>query len=76
MARAVGMILLLLGVAGLAWGGFQYAQERHRVEIGSAHDGRDEKKTIPIPPAAGAAAAIAGLALVVVGNGRSKGASA
>ena len=75
MARAFGMVLLLLGLAGLAWGGFQYAQEQHRVEIGSLSMSVTEKKTVPIPPAAGAAAVIAGLALVVVGNGRSKGAS-
>jgi TRAP-type C4-dicarboxylate transport system permease small subunit len=75
MARAVGVVLLLLGLAGLAWGGFQYAQERHRVEFGSITLNVTEKKTIPIPPTAGAAAVLAGLVLLVAGSGRSKGAS-
>jgi hypothetical protein len=74
MARAVGMILLLLGLAGLVWGGFQYAQERHRVDLGPVSMDVTEKKTVPIPPTAGAIAALAGVVLLVAGSGRSKSA--
>jgi hypothetical protein len=70
MTRAVGMILLLLGLAGLAWGGFTYRQERHKVDLGPVDFSVTEKKTVPIPPIAGAVALVAGLALLVVGNGR------
>lgn len=76
MARTVGMLLLLLGLAGLAWGGFQYSQERHRMELGPITMDVTEKKTIPVPPVAGAAAVVAGLLLLTVGSGRSKGATA
>jgi hypothetical protein len=76
MARTVGMLLLLLGLAGLAWGGFQYSQERHRTELGPITLDVTEKKTIPVPPVAGAAAVVAGLVLLTAGSGRSKGAPA
>jgi hypothetical protein len=69
MARAVGMLLLLIGLAGLAWGGFQYAQERHRVDLGPVDLSVTEKKTVPIPPVAGAVALAAGLVLLVMGSG-------
>jgi len=72
MARAVGMLLLLVGLAGLAWGGLQYAQERHRVELGPVTMDVTEKKSIPVPPVAGAAAVVAGLVLLSIGSGRSK----
>lgn len=76
MARTVGMLLLLVGLAGLAWGGFQYAQERHRVEFGPVTMDVIEKKSIPVPPVAGAAAVVAGLVLLNLGSGKSKGATA
>jgi hypothetical protein len=69
------MVLLLLGLAGLAWGGFQYSQERHRVDLGPVSMDVTEKKTVPIPPIAGAAAVLAGLMLVTMGSGRSNRAS-
>ena len=71
MARVVGMILLLLGLAGLAWGGFTYTQKQHNVDLGPVDLNVSEKKTVPIPPIAGAAAMVAGLALLVMGSRRS-----
>jgi drug/metabolite transporter (DMT)-like permease len=70
MARIVGVILLLAGLAGLAWGGFTYRQERHNVDLGPVDFSVTEKKTVPIPPIAGAVAMIAGLVLLVAGSKR------
>jgi hypothetical protein len=70
MARVVGMILLVLGLIGLAWGGFTYTQNRHNVDLGPVEFNVAEKKTVPIPPIAGAVAMVAGLALLVMGSGK------
>ena len=71
MARVVGMILLVVGLIGLAWGGFTYTQKQHNVDLGPVDFNVSEKKTVPIPPIAGAAAMVAGLALLVAGSRRS-----
>jgi len=70
MARIVGIVLLLAGLAGLAWGGFTYRQERHNVDFWLVDSTVTEKKTVPIPPIAGAVAMIAGLVLLVAGSKR------
>jgi hypothetical protein len=70
MARIVGLILLLAGLAGLAWGGLTYRQERHNVDLGPVDFTVTEKKTVPIPPIAGAVAVIAGVVLLVAGSKR------
>lgn len=74
MARVVGLILLVVGLVGLAWGGFTYTKSRHNVDLGPVEFNVAEKKTIPFPPIAGAVAMVAGLALLVAGSGR-RGAS-
>lgn len=65
MGRIIGLVLILLGLAGLAWGGFTYARERHNVDLGPVDITTTEKKTVPIPPAAGAVAVAAGLVLIL-----------
>ncbi len=70
MARAIGTVLILLGLAGLAWGGVTWKNERTNVDLGPVEMNVTEKKTVPIPPIAGAAAIVAGLALVFVGERR------
>lgn len=70
MARTVGLLLLAIGLIGLVWGGITYTQERHRVDLGPVDFSVNEKKTVPIPPIAGAVAMVAGLALLVAGSGR------
>ena len=68
MNRILGIILVALGLAGLAWGGFTYTTREKVVDIGPIHASRDETRTIPLPPIAGALALIGGVALLVAGN--------
>lgn len=70
MARAIGLALILLGLAGLAWGGITWKNERTNVDLGPMQMNVTEKKTVPIPPLAGAVAVVAGLTLVFVGGTR------
>ena len=63
----VGVVLLLLGVAALAYQGFTYTSRETVVDIGPVHATADHEKTVPIPPVLGLAAVAGGVALLVVG---------
>ena len=68
MNRAFGVILIVLGLVGLAWGGFTYTTREKVVDIGPIHATRDQKHTVLVPPIAGAVALIGGIALLVAGG--------
>jgi hypothetical protein len=59
------MILIALGLLGLAWGGFAYTTGEKVVDIGPIHATRDETHNVPLPRIAGAAALIDGIVLLV-----------
>lgn len=66
--KILGIILVALGLFGLAWGGFNYTTREKVVDIGPIHATRDETHRVPLPPIAGAAALVAGVALLVAGK--------
>ena len=68
MNKTLGMILIALGLFGLAWGGFTYTTRERVVDIGPIHATRDKTHDIPLPPIAGAVALIAGVVLLVAGR--------
>jgi hypothetical protein len=55
------MILVVLGLFGLAWGGFAY-------DIGPIHATREKTHAVPLPPIFGAVALIGGVLLLVAGK--------
>lgn len=63
--KILGIVLIVLGLFGLAWGGFTYTTREKVVDIGPIHASRDEKHTVPLPPIAGAVALIGGIVLLV-----------
>ncbi len=63
-----GVVLLVLGLAALAYQGFTYKSRDTIVDIGPIHATAESNKTVPIPPIAGAAAVLAGVALLVAGQ--------
>jgi drug/metabolite transporter (DMT)-like permease len=68
MKRTIGVILIVLGVCGLAWGGFSYTTREKVVDIGPIHATRDETHNVLLPPLAGAAALIGGVLLLAAGG--------
>jgi drug/metabolite transporter (DMT)-like permease len=68
MNRTLGIILIVLGVIGLAWGGFSYTSREKVVDVGPIHATRDKTNTVPIPPVAGALALVGGIVLVAAGK--------
>jgi hypothetical protein len=68
MKKTLGIILILLGLFGLAWGGFTYTTREKVVDIGPIHATREETHDVPFPPIAGAAAFIGGIVLLIAGR--------
>ena len=68
MNRTIGVILIVLGLVGLAWGGITYTTREKVVDVGPIHASRDKTHTVPLPPIAGAIAVVAGVALLAVGK--------
>jgi hypothetical protein len=66
--KTLGLILVALGLVGLAWGGFTYTTREKVVDIGPIHATREQTHNIPLPPIAGAAALIGGAVLLVAGR--------
>ena len=65
MNKTIGIILIALGLFGIAWGGFTYTTREKVVDIVPLHATRDEKHHVPLPPIAGAVALVAGIILLV-----------
>ncbi len=65
MVKALGVVLCVLGVIGLAWGGISYTTREKVVDIGPIHASRDKTHNVPLPPIAGALALVGGIVLLV-----------
>jgi hypothetical protein len=66
--RTLGIVLIVLGLVGLAWGGISYTTRQRVVDVGPIHATRDKTNTVPIPPIAGALALVGGIVLVAAGK--------
>ena len=64
--RLLGLVLLVVGVVVLAYGGLSYTKSRHSTDIGPVQVSTVKKGFIT--PAAGAVMAVVGLVLVVAGR--------
>lgn len=65
MNKTLGIVLIVLGVVGLAWGGFSYTTAEKVVDIGPIHATRDATHNVQLPPIAGAIALMGGVALLI-----------
>ena len=66
----LGIVLVVLGVIALVYGGIAYSKDRTVLEIGSLEVTASERKSFPIPAVVGAAVLIGGVALLVVDRRR------
>jgi hypothetical protein len=66
--KIAGMILIGLGLLGLAWGGFTYTSREKVLDIGPIHATRDETHRVPLSPIAGGVAIVGGIALLFAGK--------
>jgi hypothetical protein len=61
------VLLIVVGLAALAYQGFTYTTRETVLEIGPITATADRERTIPLPPIVGGVAVVAGIALVVAG---------
>ena len=67
-SRWVGLVLIVLGVLGLVYGGITYTRSRQAVDIGPLQVNVEEKESIPVPPLLGGLAIAAGVVVLVLGG--------
>lgn len=68
MAKIVGIVLIVLGLAGLAYKSFTVPGEKKGIQIGSVDLTVQKKERVVVPTWAGVAAVAVGAALLVAGS--------
>jgi TRAP-type C4-dicarboxylate transport system permease small subunit len=66
--KIVAIVLMALGVLGLAYGGFSYTKDTHEAKLGPLELSVKERETVNIPVWAGVGAIAIGGALLLVGG--------
>ena len=64
--RIVGLVLIILGIVALAWGGVFWRERDTLVDAGPVQITRDEQKGVAVPPLVGGALLVAGVLLLVL----------
>jgi hypothetical protein len=64
--KMLGIVLIVLGIVGVLYGGFTWTTKDKVVELGTVEVTKDKTHSVPLPPIAGAVSLIAGTALVVM----------
>jgi uncharacterized membrane protein YidH (DUF202 family) len=65
---AIAIVLIVLGVLGLAYGGVSWTQRDTVVDAGPIEITRDRRESLPIPPIAGGALLVVGVILLMKRN--------
>ncbi len=65
MTKVIGIILIVLGVVGLAYGGLSWTRRDTIVDAGPIEITANKTERVPLPPIAGGLLLIAGVVLVM-----------
>ena len=63
--KIVGILLIVLGIIALIFGGISYTREETLVDLGPIQAKTETRETIPLPPILGALALVGGVVLLV-----------
>jgi hypothetical protein len=66
--KITGVVLLIIGLVVLIYGGFKYTTQKREVDLGPIQINKTEHHNILIPPLVGIACIAAGGALVFAGG--------
>jgi hypothetical protein len=66
-----GIILIVIGIAALAYQGITYTTREKVVDIGPIQMTAEKTKTLPLPPIVGGVALVGGIVLLVIGSKKS-----
>lgn len=69
--RIIALVLIIGGLAGLAYGGFSYTKQNHEAKIGPVELSVSERKTVDVPTWVAIGALLVGGVLLVAGGKRS-----
>ena len=65
MNKTIGIVLIVLGLIGIAYGGLTFTTKEKVVDLGPIEATRDKKHTLPVPPIVGGLALLGGVVLLV-----------
>jgi hypothetical protein len=66
--RITGVILIVIGVICLAFGGITYTKREKILDLGPLQASAERQKTLPLPPLLGGLALAGGVALMIAGS--------
>ena len=69
-ATIVGIVLVVIGIVGLLYGGISFTRREKVLDIGPIEATAERRKTIPLPPLIGGLFVAGGIVLIVVGARR------
>jgi uncharacterized membrane protein YidH (DUF202 family) len=64
--KIAAIVLIVIGVVALAYGGISYTREKKVLDIGPLEATTKTRETIPLPPVLGVAAIAGGVVLLLV----------
>jgi uncharacterized membrane protein len=70
-AGVVGIILIIIGIVALVYGGFTYTKREKVLELGPIQATAEKQHTVPFPPVLGGICLVGGIVLVIVGSRKS-----
>ncbi|MEX2272318.1 MAG: hypothetical protein WD690_12645 [Vicinamibacterales bacterium] len=65
MKSVIGVILIVIGLIGLIWGGISYTREEKVLDLGPLEATAERRETVPIGPVVGGIALVGGIVLLV-----------
>jgi drug/metabolite transporter (DMT)-like permease len=70
MRRIVGLVLIVIGIAALVWGGVFWTNRDTIVDAGPLQISKEKREGVPMPPILGAIALVGGIVLLAVPDRR------
>ena len=68
--KITGILLIVVGVIALAYGGISYTKREKVLDIGPIEATAETRETIPLPPLLGGLALAGGIVLLIAGSRR------
>ena len=68
--RAIGFVLIVVGLIAVIYGGITWTQRDEVLDFGPFEVATQERRTVPLPPVIGAVCLAGGILLVLVGGRR------
>jgi hypothetical protein len=70
IVRVIGIVLFVLGILGLVYGGFTYTAETHEADLGPIDIQVQDKEHVDVPIWLSVVAVVVGGGLVFLGRGK------